>query len=82
MAWYDPPDGWDVAGYDDVRGDWQDVWNGDPSPSPLDLEMADQVVLHTKIDGEDFFTTIHGGFDEDFTIEDAVDDTKEAYGIE
>lgn len=77
----DLPDGWDLAGYD--RGaDWLDVENGAPYPTTLDLTYADQVVLsYTDSDGETSYYTVHGGFDEDYTIEDAIDDLEDRYGL-
>lgn len=78
----DLPERWAIAGYDGSSG-WVDVENGGKYPDALELEYADQVVLsHTDSDGEVSHYTIHGGFDEDYPIEDAIEDLEQEYGID
>lgn len=77
----DLPDGWDIAGWEH-GADWIDVQNGGPLPNDNDLIYSDQVVLSfTDDEGETSYYTVHGGFDEDFSIEDAIADLSEVYGV-
>lgn len=75
------PDGWAVAGWDH-GSDWVDVENGGPLPSDQDLIYADMVVLSfTDRDGETSYMTVHGGFDEDYLMVDAIEDLESEYGL-
>jgi hypothetical protein len=77
----DLPSGWAIAGYDGPT-EWVDVENGGKFPDDLDLEYADQTVLSfTDIDGEKHYYTVHGGFDQDYPVTDAIADLEEEYGI-
>jgi hypothetical protein len=75
------PDGWAVAGWDH-GADWVNVEAGGPLPSDNDLVYSDMVVLsYTDKDREVSYFTVHSGFDEDYTIEDAIEDLESEYGI-
>lgn len=79
----DLPDGWEIAGWGDSRSeaDWHNVEESGIYPSDFELEMTDMVVL-SYLDGEEVsYYTIHGGFDDDYTIYDAIEDLEEEYGI-
>lgn len=79
----DLPDGWELAGFGASRNedDWHNVEQTGEYPDDRALVDADLIVL-SYFDGEEVsYYTIHGGFDDDYTAEDAIADLEEEYGL-
>jgi hypothetical protein len=79
--------GYSVAGWQSWDGDWQDVETGEGLPLeevyPDDLEAVEMATIHyTNSAGDDIYFTIHGPFDDWESMELAIDDALDSYGIE
>lgn len=63
-------------------GEWKNTDDGDLDPQQSDILRADQInVGFTDNDGEWHYRWIDGPFDEDFWIDDAIDEIADLYGI-
>lgn len=72
-----------VAGWESRDGTYHTVYDSDGdkvgrAPSDHSLESADRIVLFDT-EGESFFTVLDG-FDEEYGIDDAIDEDKDVYG--
>jgi hypothetical protein len=77
----DLPEGWEVAGWEDKDGNWQNTEQGDPEPTGDDLVDSYQtVVSHRDEDGKVHYYTVSGGVDEWEGLLDAIEDLEDIYG--
>lgn len=87
MDSYDLPSGgsFSVAGYESFGGDWNDVEAKGDTPfeeSGYDLSDLDRVTIHyTDSQGNDFYLTVNGPWDDWDVLGDIIDDALDSYGV-
>ena len=70
-----------VAGWESADGTYHTVYDTDGdkvgrAPSDHSLESAERIVIY---DGEDEFFTVYDGFNDEYGIDEAIDEWEDAY---
>lgn len=71
-----------VVDYMDTNGEWRNTDEGDPDPSEADILETPYVNIgFTDTDDNWHYRWVDGPFDEDFWLDDAIEEIADEYGI-